>query len=149
MYSWLKKNIGEVFYILPYLGIVKNPIQLIISLIFFNYLLITSSNDIDIDQFFKDLNYFNITNDLNLDVIYLVISLLVTFLTMSLITFFKPFAEIYLIYYLKISYYFLINLVSLSTVYIVLRVYGYSRFYLLLYLFVSTLFLTFSEKLRK
>jgi len=33
LYSWLKKNIGEVFYILPYLGIVKNPIQLIISLI--------------------------------------------------------------------------------------------------------------------
>ncbi len=120
----------------------------ILSLISLNYLLLFLSKDIDIVQFLKDLNYLNITNNLNLNIIYLFIGSLIAVLTMSLITFFKPFAEIYLIYYLKISYFFLINLVSLSTVYIVLRIYGYSRFYLLLYLLVSTLFLTFTEKLK-
>ena len=34
MYSWIKKNIGEVYYILPYLGAVKNKFELISAIVF-------------------------------------------------------------------------------------------------------------------
>jgi len=33
LYSWIKKNIGEAYYIIPYLSIVKNKYQLITSLL--------------------------------------------------------------------------------------------------------------------
>ena len=39
-----------------------------------------------------------------------------------------------------------INLVSFSTIYIALRVYGYSRMYLLIYLLTSTLLLFITDK---
>ena len=48
---------------------------------------------------------------------------------------FRPFIEIYLLHFLKFNFYFLINLISISTIYIVFRIYGYSRLYLLIYLF--------------
>ena len=49
-------------------------------------------------------------------------------------------------YYLRFSFYFLINLVSVSTIYIVYRIYGYSRLWLLIYLFLSSLVMYISDK---
>ena len=50
----------------------------------------------------------------------------------------KPFVEIFIEHYYKYGFYFLINILSISATFIVLRVYGYSRLYLLIYLIVSS-----------
>ena len=34
MYSWIKKSIGEIYYVLPYIEVVKNKFQFIASLVF-------------------------------------------------------------------------------------------------------------------
>lgn len=110
-----------------------------------NYLVIFLSSDIDIEQLVKDFEKVNIYITKS-NVVYFIICSIVPIVTLLLIQFFKPFIEMYLTHYLKYNFYFLINLLSLSTVYIVLRIYGYSRFYLLMYLISSTLFLNLADK---
>ena len=120
-----------------------------LSLIILNYLLILLSIDIDLDQLVKDFKVFGFIVNSDNYTVHIFVCFLITFLNLFLIYFFKPFIEIYLLYYLKFTFYFLVNLLSLSTVYIVLRIYGYSRFYLLIYLFISSLALLISDKIKK
>jgi len=120
-----------------------------LSLIILNYLLILLSIDIDLDQLVKDFKVFGFIVNSDNYMVHIFICFLISFLNLFLIYFFKPFIEIYLLYYLKFTFYFLVNLLSLSTVYIVLRIYGYSRFYLLIYLFISSLALLISDKIKK
>ena len=110
-----------------------------------NYLVIFLSSDIDIEQLVKDLEKFNIYQSKS-NIVYFIICITVPTVTVLLIQFFKPFIEMYLTHYLKYNFYFLVNLLSLSTVYIIFRVYGYSRFYLLMYLISSTLFLHLTDR---
>jgi hypothetical protein len=110
-----------------------------------NYLVIFLSSDIDIEQLVKDLEKFNIYQSKS-NIVYFIICITVPTVTVLLIQFFKPFIEMYLTHYLKYNFYFLINLLSLSTVYMVFRIYGYSRFYLLIYLISSTLFLHLTDR---
>ena len=110
-----------------------------------NYLVIFLSSDIDIEQLVKDLEKFNIYKSKS-NIVYFIICITVPIITVLLIQFFKPFIEMYLTHYLKYNFYFLINLLSLSTVYMVFRIYGYSRFYLLMYLISSTLFLHLTDR---
>lgn len=111
------------------------------SFVITNYLLIFFSNDIDIEQFQKDLNIIFSPNDISEVFIYLVISIFVVILTFIIKQILNPFVEIFIMKYYRISFYFLINILSISTTYIVLRIYGYSRFNLILYLgFASFLF---------
>ena len=110
-----------------------------------NYLVIFLSSDIDIEQLVKDLEKFNIYQSKS-NIVYFIICITVPVVTVLLIQFFKPFIEMYLTHYLKYNFYFLINLLSLSTVYMVFRIYGYSRFYLLMYLISSTLFLHLTDR---
>ena len=65
-----------------------------ITLVFFNYLVINFSVDIDLEQLVKDFQLINIF--LSKDSILLVffVSVLITTLTLSLIFFFKPFIKI-------------------------------------------------------
>ena len=110
-----------------------------------NFLVVILSIDIDIEQPLKDLERINLFPP-NENTVYLMICIAVPLLTISLIRFFRPFIEMYLTHYLKYNFYLLINLLSLSTVYIIFRIYGYSRLYLLLYLITSTVFLNLSDK---
>ena len=111
-----------------------------------NYFVIYQSNDIDIEQLYKDFESIGFSENLSNQTLYLFISFSVAVLTAILVYFFKPFTEMFLVHFLKINFYFLINLVSLSSIYIIYRIYGYSRMYLLIYLFVSSAFLYFVDK---
>lgn len=124
---------------------------LLIRIIVFNiltYFFINSSVEIDLEQFKDDLEVLKLRNYFNQDTIVILLGVFVAFLSSVLINIFKPFIEIYLLYFQKISFYFLINLLSISTVFIVLRVYGYSRFYLLIYLLTGTIALHFIDKIK-
>ena len=103
-----------------------------------NYLVIRLSIEIDIEQFKDDLEKISLRRFVNTNISNLIISSAVSISTIFLIYIFKPFIEIYLLHFQKIYFYLLINLISISTIYIVFRVYGY-RLYLLLYLLFSTL----------
>lgn len=121
-----------------------------LSFVLANYLLIFFSNDIDVEQFKKDLNIIFGPNDISEIFIYLVISIFVVILTFIIKQILNPFVEIFIMRYYKLSFYFLINILSISTTYIVLRVYGYSRFNLIFYLaFTSLLFKIFDRVERK
>lgn len=124
---------------------IKNVFRIVI-LTTLNLLVIYSSSEFRVDQFLNDLDYFYSSEQLSLISIYFLISLVVSFATLLMIYFLKPFIEVYLMYYLKYSFYFLINLVSISTIYIVLRLIGYSRLSLLIYLIFSSFFLYISDK---
>lgn len=124
---------------------IKNVFRIVI-LTTLNLLVIYSSSEFRVDQFLNDLDYFYSSEQLSLINIYFLISLVVSFATLLMIYFLKPFIEVYLMYYLKYSFYFLINLVSISTIYIVLRLIGYSRLSLLIYLIFSSFFLYISDK---
>jgi hypothetical protein len=114
-------------------------------LVLLNMFVIINSSDIDIDQFMNDISLFaNFENS----TVYLIISIAVSLLTGSLLVLFKPFTEIYLLYIWKFNFYFLINLVSISTTYIVFRIYGYSRLFLLSYLVMASLLLYISDKVK-
>lgn len=117
-----------------------------ISILFLlNYAVIRLSSNINVYQLFLDLEVLRVINEFNELLIHLIISISVPMLTLFLIYFFRPFIEIYLLHFLKFNFYFLINLISISTIFIVFRVYGYSRFYLLIYLLVASIFLYKSE----
>ncbi len=127
--------------------IIKNFLKLL-TLISFNYLVLLSSKFIDVDQLFNDLNFLNINGSFSYEILFLFVGFSIGSFTLLLIYFFQPFSEIYLLHYLKFSYYFLVNLLSLSTVYLTFRIYGYSRLSIIFYLFASSLFLLFIEKIQ-
>ena len=114
-----------------------------------NYFVIYQSNDIDIEQLYKDFESIWFSENLSNQTLYLFTSISVAVLTGILVYFFKPFTEMFLVHFLKINFYFLINLVSLSSIYIIYRIYGYSRMYLLIYLIVSSALLYFIDKAYK
>ena len=115
-------------------------------LLLLNYFVIVSSSSLDVDQLIKDILRFTTLETVDLELVHLFICFVVASMTLFLIYFFKPFIEMYLTHYLKYNFYLLINLLSLSTVYIVFRIYGYSRLYLLIYLFLSTIGLNLLDK---
>ena len=139
-YKWLVPTLYIIFLML------KISLRLI-GLFSLNYLVIVLSNNINVYQLFIDLNSIRIMNKYNEIVLYIIISISVSLLTLFLIYFFRPFIEIYLLHFLKFNFYFLINLISISTIYIVFRIYGYSRLYLLIYLLLSSLILYKSESI--
>ena len=118
----------------------------IIVLTGLNFIIFTNSESIDIDQIYYDFDNIGINSEITSNQMFLFIGMSVSILTILLIVFFKPFIEIYLLHYLRYSFYFLINLLSISSVFITLRVYGYSRLYLIMYLLVSSLIFILSDK---
>lgn len=125
----------------------KNLLRLIL-LFLLNFSVLFYSNNANVYQLFLDLNNISLMMKFNETILYILISFLVPILTLSLIFFFRPFIEIYLLHFLKFNFYFLINLLSTSTIYIVLRIYGYDRLNLLLYLFFSSIILFKTEKIK-
>ena len=111
-----------------------------------NFLIFTNSESIDIDQVYLDFKNLGIDTELTNLQMYLFIGISVSLVTIFLILFFKPFIEIYLLHYLRYSFYFLINLLSISSVFITLRVYGYSRLYLIMYLLITSFIFILSDK---
>ena len=103
-----------------------------------NFFLLYVSKDIDIEQFFKDIDLFLDANNISDNLIFLIISNFVVVVTFFVKQILKPFVEIFIEHYYKYGFYFLINILSISATFIVLRVYGYSRLYLLIYLIVSS-----------
>ncbi len=118
----------------------------VIGLTFLNFLVFINSKSIDIFQLVNDFSSLPILKTLSLNSTFIFIGISISIFAALLIEFFKPFIEVYLMFYLKITFYFFINLVSLSTIYIALRVYGYSRIYLFIYLLTSTLLLLITDK---
>ena len=113
-----------------------------------NLLVINRSKNINSQQLLVDLRPIIDLTESEIFVTFVLISLSVSLITLFLIKIFQPFIEIYLLYYLRFIFYILINLLSLSSVYLVLRVYGYSRFFVILYLIGSSTFLLFSDRLK-
>ena len=126
---------------------IKNITRLILITLF-AYFVFDYSVAIDVEQFYKDLKRFNLNIDPSLNQTYIFISLVIAFITLFFIYIFKPFVEIYLLHFLKYNFYFLINLISISTIFIIFRIYGYSRLALLVYLVFSTTSLYLSDKIK-
>ena len=123
-------------------------ISLFIVLTFFNYLVVSLSNDIDLEQLYVE--FLNILNlDTTIFFLGLLSSSIISLVTIIMLKVFQPFIEIYLMHYYKLSFYILINLFSLSSVFIVLRIYGYSRLFVLFYLLVSSVVLVLFDKINK
>ena len=118
----------------------------IIVLTGLNFIIFINSESIDIDQIYYDFDNIGINSEITSNQMFLFIGMSVSILTILLIVFFKPFIEIYLLHYLRYSFYFLINLLSISSVFITLRIYGYSRLYLIMYLLVSSYIFILSDK---
>ena len=119
----------------------------IIILVSLNFGIFYNSPYLNTYQLLKDINLFF---EINMDekiISYWVISFSVSIMTLFLVQIFKPFIEIYLLHYSRYLFYLLINLLSLSTIYIVFRVYGYSRLFLIIYIFISSLFLMISRRI--
>jgi hypothetical protein len=119
----------------------------IIILVSLNFGIFYNSPYLNTYQLLKDINLFF---EINMDekiISYWVISFSVSIMTLFLVQIFKPFIEIYLLHYSRYLFYLLINLLSLSTIYIVFRVYGYSRLFLIIYIFISSLFLMLSRRI--
>ena len=111
-----------------------------------NFIVFINSKSIDVDQIYHDFENIGLKTELTSNQMYLFIGLSVSVLTILLIIFFKPFIEIYLLHYLRYSFYFLINLLSISSVFITLRIYGYSRLYLFMYLVLTSFIFILSDK---
>lgn len=124
---------------------IKNILNLTL-LTLLNFLLLKRSGSIDVDQLFYDIEALGLSTYINRANVNFFIGISVSILTLSLIYFFKPFIEIYLLHYLRYSFYFLINLLSISTIYITYRIYGYSRLFLLLYLITTSFIFILSDK---
>ena len=118
-------------------------------LIFLNYIVILQSKNIDAQQIVTDINRFIIFQDLNERIVYSIIGITIAMVTLWFLFIFKPFIEVYLLYYFKYGFYFLINFISISSVYITFRIYGYSRLFLLLYLIFISFTQIFFEKIEK
>lgn len=117
-----------------------------LGLTFLNFLVLSSSEYIDILQLINDFSSLPVMRTFTLNTTFIFISISISFFSILLIEFFKPFIEVYLMFYLRITFYFFINIVSLSTIYIAFRIYGYSRLYLLIYLFTSSALLLITDK---
>ena len=117
-----------------------------LGLTFLNILVLSSSEYIDILQLINDFSSLPVMRTFTLNTTFIFISISISFFSILLIEFFKPFIEVYLMFYLRITFYFFINLVSLSTIYIAFRIYGCSRLYLLIYLFTSSALLLITDK---
>lgn len=111
-----------------------------------NFYVLNGSKSIDVEQLYLDFEIIGIGSSFEIISIYFFIGLCVAFLNIALIFFFKPFIEIYLLHYVRYSFYLLINLLSLATIFLTFRIYGYSRFLILVYLIMSTLVFVFSDK---
>jgi len=104
-----------------------------------NFLLLYLSIDIDIEQFEKDIFVVFGQNLINENLIFFLVSNVAVLFTFLIKQILKPFVEIFIEHYYIYGFYFLINILSISTTYIVLRVYGYSRLNLLIYLLLSSI----------
>ena len=118
-----------------------------IGLSLMNYSILFYSSDANVYQFFLDLEKIKIISEFNELNLYILISLSVPVLCLFLIYFFRPFIEIYLLHFIKYNFYLLINLLSVSTIYIVFRIYGYDRINMLFYLLIASLFLYKTDSL--
>ena len=125
--------------------VLKNFLNIIV-LTLFNFYVLSLSSSIKVEQVYFDFQNLGLPEPSNENNVFIFIGFCVSILTSFLIYFFKPFIEIYLLHYFRYSFYLLINLLSISTVYLTLRVYGYSRLLVLIYLFLSTLSLVLSDK---
>ena len=126
--------------------ILKN-ILVFSTLVFSNLLVFISHRQTDIQQLIEDdLSNIILFSGITKFYGYLIISILVSLFSLFLKSYFNPFIEVYLLYFQRFGFYFLINLISISSVYLVLRVYGYSRLSLLFYLVISSLILYYSDK---
>jgi len=118
-----------------------------IGLSLMNYSVLFFSSNANVYQFFLDLEKIKIISQFNELNLYILISLSVPVLCLFLIYFFRPFIEIYLLHFIKFNFYLLINLLSVSTIYIVFRIYGYDRINMLFYLLIASLFLYKTDSL--
>ena len=125
---------------------VRNLIRLSI-LFLMNFSILFFSDNANVFQLYLDLESIKLVKTFNENGIYSIISISVPVLSLFLIYFFKPFIEIYLLHFLKLNFYFLINLLSISTIYIVFRIYGYDRLNMLIYLLIASVFLYKTEKI--
>lgn len=126
-----------------------NYLKKIFTFVLINYLnivLFRNSKYIDIEQVLLDIEKLNLENLFNELNIYMMIGFVVTSTSFLLNSFFKPFIEIYIQHYLRYSFYILINLLSISTVFIAFRIYGYSRGLLLVYLISSSFIFYLDDK---
>ena len=114
-----------------------------------NFLLLYVSKDIDIEQFFKDIKLLVDTEGISDNLIFFVISNFVVFVTFFVKQLLRPFIEIFIEHYYKYGFYFLINILSISATFIVLRVYGYSRLYLLIYLISSSIIFEIFDRVER
>lgn len=114
-----------------------------------NFLLLFVSTEIDIEQLLKDIDFFLDISEIEDNLIFLLVSNIVVFTTFVIKQLLRPFVEIFIKHYYKFGFYFLINILSISATYIVLRVYGYSRLYLLIYLFVASLAFELFDRVEK
>lgn len=126
---------------------IKNILRFVI-LIALNYSVFFYSSLINAQQFISELNSIPLLRSLDQNSVYIFISIIISLVTLWFLYFFNPFIEVYLMYYLKFNFYFIINFVSLSSIYIAFRIYGYSRLYLLLYLFLASFSMLLSDRLR-
>jgi len=112
------------------------------------YLCILFSPKVNIEQLlFDDLRFFAFIDPYNVTHGLVFVSIMVTFLTNVINRIFKPFIEIYLMYYFKFSFYLITNFFSISAIFILLRIYGYSRLYVLLYILTLSTFFYFEDKI--
>lgn len=119
-----------------------------IALFLLAFIAIFYSKEADIEQLlFDDLRYFSFIDPKNKILGISIISMTVVFLTNFISNLMRPFIDIYLMYYFKFSFYVLINLFCVSTVLILLRVYGYSRLMVLFYILFSSIFLYLEDKI--
>ena len=125
--------------------VLKNFLNIIL-LTLFNFYVLSLSSSIKVEQVYFDFQNLGLPEPSNENTVFIFIGFCVSILTSFLIYFFKPFIEIYLLHYFRHSFYLLINLLSISTVYLTLRIYGYSRLLVLIYLFLSTVSLVISDK---
>ena len=126
---------------------IKNILRFVI-LIALNYSVFFYSSLINAQQFISELNSIPLLRSLDQNSVYIFISIIISLVTLWFLYFFNPFIEVYLMYYLKFNFYFIINFVSLSSIYIAFRIYGYSRLYLLLYLFLASFSMLLSDRFR-
>ncbi len=118
-----------------------------VGLFILNFFTINQSVSIDTQQLLEDLRPIIDLSESEVIFTYYLIYLTVSLVTLVLIHTFKPFIEIYLLHYFRFSFYILVNLISLSSVYIIFRVYGYSRLYLSIYVLTSSVFLVLSKRI--
>ena len=79
---------------------------LVLSLL--NLLLINFSKNLNSQQLIEDLRPIIQLSERDIFVTYVLISISVALITLLLLRIFKPFIEIYLLYYLRFSFYILI-----------------------------------------